>query len=46
MSIFCITTSIHRDYVSDNSTAIMSVALTCRVAEEKDATDDEREDAH
>src|SRR5215218_629130 len=38
--------SIHRDYVSDNSTAIMSVAPTCLVAEERDATDDEREDAH
>src|SRR5215207_635905 len=37
--------SIHRDSVSDNSTAIMSVAPTCHVAEERDATDDEREDA-
>src|SRR5205085_8703785 len=38
--------SIHRDSVSDNSTAILSVAPTCLVAEERDATDDEREDAH
>lgn len=38
--------SIHCDSVSDNSTAIMSVAPTCPVAEERDATDDEREDAH
>jgi hypothetical protein len=32
--------SIHRDSVSDNSTAIMSVAPTRRVAKERDAIDD------
>ncbi len=46
MSTEISTLSIHRDTVSVNSTAILSVSPSCLVAEGRDATDDEREDAH